>query len=132
MLEVYREKLTKTISSLVCFASFWINQIQNLLSRSKSGKCYWSNALALIFCWPIPQLVRIDATTIKVNMTKHSQDIMIKEFQQQLIVPPHKQNFIVQYIYRSKIFYILFRRNKIDMKLIILSLHKMKFYFTNL
>ena len=38
------------------------------------------NAQLLIFCWPLPQLVKIDVTTFEINMTYHSQDITKSSF----------------------------------------------------
>ena len=49
------------------------------------------NAQALIFCWLPPLLLKVDATTFEVNMTKYSQRIMKKQFLQQLKVRLHKQ-----------------------------------------
>ena len=45
----------------------------------------------LIFYWLVPFLAKIDAATFEVNMTNQSQDIMKKQFQQQLKIPSHKQ-----------------------------------------
>ena len=48
----------------------------------------------MIFCWMVPLFVKIDAATSEVNMPNHSQDIMLKQFQQQLTLPPNKQNLL--------------------------------------
>ena len=34
-----------------------------------------SNVQVLVFCWSLPLLVKIDATTLEGNIPNHSQDI---------------------------------------------------------
>ena len=43
--------------------------------------CLEGNAQLLIFCWPLPQLVKIDVTTFEFNMTNYSRDITKKQFE---------------------------------------------------
>ena len=44
--------------------------------------------------WVVPMLVKIDAAAFEVKMTNHSQDHLLKEFQQQLTIPLNKQTFL--------------------------------------
>ena len=72
----------------------------------------------LIFCWPLPFLVKIDTTIFEVNMTNHSQDITKKQFQRQLR-DHHMNKFYYTIQSRRKLFSKLFRRNMIDDRCII-------------
>lgn len=49
---------------------------------------FTDNDQVLISCW------LFDATTLEFNITKHYQDIMLKQFQQQLTVPPNRQTLL--------------------------------------
>ena len=51
--------------------------------------------------------MKIDATTYEVNMTTHSQDIMKKQFQQQLTAQPHKTTLLRNTYLEEKCFALL-------------------------
>ena len=48
----------------------------------------------LIFFWPRPLLMKIDATKFAVNMINYSQNITKKQFQHQLKVSSCEQNLL--------------------------------------
>ena len=67
-----------------------------------------------MFCWLLFLLVKTDTAIFEVNMTNHSQDITKKQFQQQLVAPPHKQTLLRNtYMEENYLTYFL-KRNIVD------------------
>ena len=62
------------------------------------------NTQALIFCWLLLLLVDIDAATFEFNVTIHSQDTTLKQFEWQLTVATNKQNVSSNANMEEKIF----------------------------
>ena len=67
-----------------------------------------------MFCWLLLLLVKIDAAIFEVNMTNHSQDITKKQFQQQLVVPPHKQTLLRNMYMKENYLTYFLKRNIVD------------------
>ena len=106
-----QEILYTTIESMVTVENneLWKNILffDTLIFGAQKKSCFNSGIIIIrkgemprcwYFSWPLPLLAKIDGSTIEVNM----------QFQWQLKIPSYKKTlFIVEYVYRRKMYFII-------------------------